>query len=126
MDSHILHPAGSTGNSRAYVRGLHAAEKFAIDFEVTAVGATPTITWNVQGLIPGGDPTVAAHWQTLALVTPDATVAASNAGIVATTVSRVWRFVAGVNFENRFFDGIAVNTTANTNVTYKSTLHRQD
>lgn len=126
MQSFELFKTGSVGNGRAYALNQFSANKVAIEFEVEAVGATPTVTFNIQGLAPGGDPTDANHWSNLAMVQADSTVAASPTGVTVTAVGKTFRWVAGEAFDDRFFDGLAINITANTNITFRSALHRQD
>lgn len=124
MLTYQLHATGSTGNSRAFISNLSDARRIEIELDVTAVGATPTITFTVQGLVPEGDTSVAADWIPLSLVQSDASVATSNAAIVMTTVSKQRRFVDGL--DKRYFSAIAVESTANTNVTYQTKLKRVD
>jgi hypothetical protein len=89
---------------------------------VEAIGATPTLTYTIQGLKAGGDPTVAADWADIAYVDGDATVASSKAGIVVTTqVGRTVKFLDGMDL--RFFEAVAVNVSANTNVTYRANVY---
>lgn len=126
MQTYELFKKGSTGTGRQYVRNMWDADKIAVEFEIEAVGATPNVSWNVQGLVPGGDPAVAAHWVNLALVQADSTVAASNAAVTGNAVGKTFRFVDGQAFDDRFFDAIAVNINSNTNVTFSVRLHRQD
>lgn len=126
MLTYELFKSGSTGgaSTRQYVRNMQEAKRVVMELEVSAVGATPSISVNVQGLVPGGDPATAAHWVNLATLTPDATVATSTAAITASTVGHTFRFVDGLT--SRFFDAIGVIVNSNTNVTYGIWLHRQD
>jgi hypothetical protein len=135
MMSHVLHPALSTGNSRKYVLGMEGGNKFLFEYQVTAIGGSPTITFTAEGMPgPNDDPTVAGSWLVLSMVTPDATVAAAKAStpnvFVMTTVSKQYRYVtlgsASDPQEARFFTGFAINATANTNVTYTTSIHRVD
>lgn len=126
MLTYELFRSGSTGSAgtRQYVRNMGDAGKVAMELTVEAVGATPSISVNVQGLVPGGDPAVAAHWVNLATVTPDASVATSNAAITASAVGKTFRYVDGL--ASRFFDALGVIINSNTNVTFQVELHRQD
>lgn len=118
---HQVHPVGSTGNSRAYVMGVsREPQRVEVELNVEAVGATPTATFTVQGLVPGGNPATASDWVNLALLQADSTVAASNAAVVLTTVGLTRRWIDGI--DKRFFDAVGVNVTANTNVTYSTKL----
>lgn len=121
MLSFPVHVAGTTGTGRSYIAQTGDFTRAYVEFEVTAVGATPTVTFQVEGLMPGSDPTVAANWIKLSLLQADASVATSNAAIVTTTVGKTQRYVDGLT--QRSFDAIAVSVTANTNVTFKSTLY---
>lgn len=114
----LLAPAGSTGTGRFAAGGVSGAQRLAVVFDVTAVGSTPTITFTVQGSMDG------TNWTSLAVAQMDSSVAVSNAGITATTVSQIVRFVDGL--DKRFYDQIAVNVTANTNVTFKAKAYMQD
>lgn len=111
-------PKGSTAIQRYVARNFEEAGRVAIEFQVEAVGATPTITFNIQGLRPNGDPSVAADWTNLATLTGDSTVAASNAAIVTTTVGFTTRYIDGL--AERFYSAYAINVTANTNVTFSA------
>jgi hypothetical protein len=128
MLTYEINPTGSTGTDTSppanFIRNLHDAKRLEVEFEVTAVGATPTVTWNAVGLVPDGDPTVAADWITLALLQADSTVAASVAGVTRTAVGKDRRYIDGL--DKRFYDAIGIIITANTNVTFRSKLKRQD
>jgi hypothetical protein len=117
-------PAGSTGTGRNYVRNFADATRVAVELIVEAVGGTPTLSYQVQGLRPGGDPTVAADWYTLSVLDPDASVATTNAPPAVTAVGKTTKYIDGLAL--RFFDAIAVNVTANTNVTFRTNIYRAD
>jgi hypothetical protein len=108
-----LAPKLSTGTGRFSAAGLSSARRVYVRVEVTAVGATPTMTYTIQGSDDGG-----VTWQDIQYVTPDSSVAASKAAVVVTTVSVAQYFIDGL--DKRFFDQIAVNVSANTNVTFKA------
>lgn len=124
MLTYDVHTKGTTGTGRQYIDGLSEATRLEVEFEVEAVGGTPTVTFQIEGLLPNTDPTVAANWVKLAYVTEDATVATSSAAITKTAVGKSRYYVDGL--DKRFFRAYAVNVTANTNVTYSSRLNRQD
>jgi hypothetical protein len=110
---------GSTGTGVAYAPvggGLERLNRLAIEVEVEAVGATPTMTYTIEGLMPDG-----TTWATLALVQADSTAAAATAGVTVTTVSKTFRYVAGLDF--RFVRGLRINVSANTNVTFSARAH---
>lgn len=107
---------GTTGlgrKSAAQVEGL--GRRLAIEFEVEAVGATPTVTYTVQGSLDG------TNWFDLQYVTEDSAVAAAKTAIVTTAVSKKFVYLDGL--DKRFFRHVAVNVTANTNVTYSARVH---
>lgn len=119
MVTHILAAKGSTGtgtNFSPLTGGAGRLNRWAIEFEVEAVGATPTATFTVEGLMPDG-----VTWAPVALVQADSTVAASSAGITVTTVGKTFRYVAGLDY--RFVNGLRINVSANTNVTFSARAH---
>jgi hypothetical protein len=104
---------GTTGTGTGVLNHADAlGGRVGIEFQVEAIGATPTLTFAVEGSLDG------INWVTLDTVSPDATVAASNAPITVTTVSKTWRYLDGLGL--RFFSALRINVTANTNVTYSA------
>lgn len=111
-----VHAKGSTGNSSAVVQHADGlGDRILVEFEVEAVGGTPTITWQIEGSNDG------STWTAVSLLQADASVATTNAAIVATTVSKVWRYIDGL--DKRWFSQLRVRTTLNTNVTYSSRFY---
>jgi hypothetical protein len=107
---------GSTGTGTAFSPiggGLERVARIGIEFEVEAIGATPTITFTIEGLMADG-----VTWATLALVQADSTQAASVAGITTAVVGKTFRFVDGL--DKRYVRGLRVNVSANTNVTFSA------
>ncbi len=100
-----------TGRFSALIDGT-AASRIMLEFIVDAIGATPTVTFTIQGSMDN------VNWVDMQYVTLDSSVAASKAGIVMTTVSVTHRFVDGL--DKRFPHYIAVNVSANTNVTFSA------
>jgi hypothetical protein len=117
-DAVTLAPVGSTGNGLFKALGFSRASRIAVEFQVEAVGATPTVTIGLKGLMPGGDPAVASDWVVLGMQQMDSSVADNNTPFALTAVGRTVRFVGGI--DSRFFEGIAVDVTANTNVTFSA------
>jgi hypothetical protein len=113
-----LAPVGSTGTGRFSAGNLRGARRLAVVFKVEAVGATPTVTFTVQGSLDG------TNWTTLAVAQLDSSVAVSNSPITMTAVGLTERFVDGL--DKRFYEFIAVNVTANTNVTFSAKAYQQD
>lgn len=107
-----------TGNARfsADITGT-SASRIMVEFTVDAVGATPTVTYTIQGSMDN------VNWVDMQYVTLDSSVAASKAGIVVTTVGATHKFVDGL--DKRFPHYIAVTTTLNTNVTFSARVHSE-
>lgn len=104
---------GSTGTGRkSAFLGSVDPKRIAVEVEVEAVGATPSMTFTVQGSMDG------STWTDMQYVTLDSSVAASKAGIAVTTVGKTVVFVDGL--DKRFPHFIAVNVSANTNVTFSA------
>lgn len=117
-----LAPSGQTGTGRFSADSFWSAKRIAVEVVVEAVGATPTATYTIQGLKVGGDAATASDWTDIAYVDGDATTASSKAGVVVTTVSRTVKFIDGL--DKRFFEAIAVNVSANTNVTFRANAYQ--
>lgn len=112
-----LAAAGSTGNNThtAVQATGRANDQVAVQFVVEVAGATPTITWKVQGSEDN------VNWYDLLYVT-DASDTASAATRVATAVGTQIEFVdaEGTAREYAFFRLV---TTANTNITYRGEIY---
>ena len=90
-------------------------ETVAFEFEITAIGATPTITFKYQGSLDG------TNWYDVAYVT-DANDTVSVATRVVTTVGTSVQFLS--NPVARRYDYYRVVPSANTNVTWKASAWR--
>lgn len=126
MLTYELAPKLSTGTGRSTVKHVEGWRTVAIEFEVEAIGATPTVTFTVQGQLDRTPPKLdddpaSPLWENLAYVRSDATTAASSAAQVITTVSKTILWVEGL--EKRSFRSLAINVTANTNVTFSARMH---
>ena len=130
MTSAILAPVGSTGNNNhAAVTGCESARTLAVEFLVEAAGATPTVTFKVQGALNrdatnlDGQP-ASDFWENLALVSSDASAAtiAAGTGVTVTATGTSVVFVAGLDI--RRWRKIRLVTSANTNITYSARLHK--
>lgn len=110
-----LFDIGSTGTGRGSAANTEDILRGEIEFQVEAVGATPAISWTVQGSADG------TTWVDIAYVTQDATVAASKAAQTGIAVAKTILFIDGL--DKRFFNFIAVNVSSNTNVTYSARLN---
>jgi hypothetical protein len=111
-----LAPKLSTAVQRYSAGGLSSARRAYVRLEVTAIGATPSMTYTIQGSNDDG-----ATWADLEYVTPDSAVAVSKAAVVVTTVSVAQYFIDGL--DKRFFDKYAINVSANLNVTFKADIY---
>lgn len=116
MNEIQAHAVGSTGNASGTVQHADGlGQRVAVEFKVEAVGATPTVSWQVEGSINGTD------WFSCDLIQADGTVAGSNAVVTQTAVGTQIRYVDGL--DKRWFSALRVRTTANTNVTFSSKLY---
>jgi len=113
--THELAPSGSTGNNThdgVFVGGSYDAVAFL--FEVEAVGATPTVSWKIQGSLDG------SNWHDLGYIT-DASDTVATATRAATAVGAQVSFLS--NPVARKYNHFRLVTSANTNVTYSSEMH---
>lgn len=117
LDSVLVRNA--TGTGRVSEAGCETIQRALIEFNVTAVGGGPAISWKVQGSLDG------SIWEDLSYVVADAGTAAASAAITTPiTVTKKWVWINGL--DSRFWKYIGVNVASNTNVTYTVTLWRQD
>lgn len=120
FNTHItLVATGTTGNNTSTgVRLGGSYDGLAFLFIVEAAGATPTVTWKIQGSL---DPTSVsdanATWFDVAYVT-DAVDTVATATRTATAVGSSVQFLA--NPIARQYDRYRVVTSANTNITYRA------
>ena len=126
--SQILAPVGSTGNNNhTAITGVESARTLAIEFQVEAAGATPTVSFQVQGAVNrdaanlDGQP-ASDVWDNLALIVSDSTTAASSAAVTKTATGTFIYFVSGMDL--RRWRKIRLVTSANTNITYSARLHK--
>ncbi len=112
--SYALHAVGTTTNANSPSVNIEQdVEAVALEVNVEAVGATPTATFELQGSMDGN------NWYTVRHVPSDSEVAASTA--IYTTVGRRLHFLkTDLGQVYRFFRAVS---SANTNVTFSSTLH---
>lgn len=114
LNRHDVATTGTTGTGRHAIGNMaEASSPILFVFEVESVGATPTVTFTLQGVMNEG---AAADWQDINYVTGDSAAAAAKTAITKTTTGKTWLFVDGL--DKRFFDQLAINVSANTNVTY--------
>lgn len=115
-----LAATGSTGNNTH--NGAHAgAEADAVEFRfiVEAAGATPTVTFKVQGTNDDTNVTDAnAIWTDIAYYPATTDTVASATQTVTAVGTTV--FFLDVGNGSRFYRRFRLVTTANTNITYRS------
>ena len=118
--------SGSTGNNtHASLRVHPAARKLAFVLVVEAAGATPQISWKVQGSLDRDElADGSANWADLGLVTATSDSPAAIPLVVnpapAGTSSAVWLSGGGTGASKalpRLLRRVRVVTSANTNVT---------
>jgi hypothetical protein len=110
--SQKLAPVGSTGNNtHTGVPVDDAYEAVAFLFNITAIGATPTVTYKFQGSLDG------LTWYDVFYIT-DATDTPSAATRAGTTVSQTVQWMSSTG--PRKYTQFRCVTTANTNVTYNA------
>lgn len=118
----FLAPRGSTSNnSHTGVPVGDNTDKLTFRFVVEAVGATPTVTYKVQGAaIPdnGGTLPASTDWEDLAVVT-----LAADALITTKVVTAVGSYHTVVLPHRVNITHVRLVTTANTNVTYRCEMY---
>lgn len=113
-----LAPKGSTGNNTHAALAINPdSEEIAVQFVVEAVGATPTVTWKVQGTLDG------TNWVDISYITPSVGTGAV-AGRVVTAVGVDIIFMERP--AERQYKSLRLVTSANTNVTYRCELYLTD
>lgn len=112
-----LAPVGSTGNNTHAGQSLPGdMVSLALEFEITAVGGTPTVTFKFQGSLDDSDtPDASSDWFDLMVLPSDADVAVATA--TKTAVGAYTYFLANARLAIR---KVRVVTSANTNVTYEA------
>ena len=113
--------AGTTGNNTHTSIRLSPSELMAIgiEFVVEAAGATPTVTWKVQGTLAEATvPDASAAWEDVPYIL-SSTATESQATRVATAVGSQFQWLSLAS-GSRFYKRIRLVTTANTNITYSA------
>lgn len=115
--------ASSTGNNTHPSFSLNDdVDMVALEFKVTAVGATPTVTLELQGSLDDGNvPDASSAWYRLALQ-PSGIGAAVDTDVKTAVGTSVYF----VNTQNRYARKVRLVTTANTNVTYEARVGQRD
>jgi hypothetical protein len=114
---------GTTGNNThpsVPVDGAESVRALSIEFEVTAAGATPTVTFIAQGSMDGPDiPDASSDFFTLALIPPSGG-AETQAPAAVTTVS-VNEYT--LDLARHPCRKLRLVTSANTNITYEADVY---
>lgn len=120
--------SGSTGNNTHSAIKCGPARGLALALVVENGGATPTISWKVQGTLANNDVTDAnATWFDVLLL-PAASDTVAAIPLVIPSPTAVTGFVSAVwiaQGQIRFLPRIRVVTSANTNVTYRVEMTQQ-
>lgn len=120
ITTQTLAATGQTGNnSHAVVRVSPMIARLCVEFVVEVAGATPTVTFKLQGAFP--DNPSATDWTDLILLP-----AGSETAAVSPTVTAVGRYLNYLaQAHTRFVSTVRLVTSANTNVTYSANLKQQ-
>lgn len=112
---HPAVPTGSVGNNTGAATQVSTdADSHAVEFIVEAAGATPTVTFSVDGSFDG------TNFFPIGFTDSNANAFATTK--VVTAVGRYVVFIAGFAGNERFFQFLRVNTAANTNITYRASI----
>lgn len=115
-----LAPTGSTGNVTTPLKQVPVeVDTIAAQFVTEAVGATPTVTWKIQGTLDG------TNFFDMPYIT-QSTSATSQAAIVSTTVQAIPIWFDSAAGDARKITGVRLVVTANTNVTFRCELYLWD
>lgn len=109
---------GSTGNAtHASVSVPDEVEVLQLEFEVTAVGSTPTISWLFQGSMDdNGSTDASSDWFGITVLPSD-----SNTELATVqTKTAVGVYASSVELARRPLRKVRLITSANTNVTYEA------
>lgn len=118
----LIPTAASSGNNTHPGIRIEPGQGIGFLFEVVTAGATPTVTWKVQGSIDSDDiADASAAWFDVLYVT-DASDTATSAAIVSTVVGK--RVIWLANTGARMYRRLRLVTSANTNITYRASAHR--
>lgn len=117
---------GSTGNNThasVPVDGTEGVEVLSLEFEITAIGATPTVSWLYQGSMDGSDvPDSSSDFFTLEVLPSDS--ATESAAVQTKTAVGVYE--SSVEISRRPVRKMRLVTSANTNVTYEADAYGTD
>ena len=106
-------PAGSTGNNtHSAVQMNEGAHSIELVFNVESVGATPTVTFGIQGSLDG------TNWDPVLSIP-----AGSDTAALTQAATAVGQTMLAVERSERFFSQYRLVTTSNTNVTYNAAFY---
>lgn len=117
-----LAATGTTGNvTGAAVQANQGARSVGLEFIVEVAGATPTVSYKLQGTMDTSAAPPAASWFDIIMVPSSSDTAAITGTVTAvgTTFSSI--DAVGLRFANQF----RLVTSANTNVTYRANLYTE-
>lgn len=119
-----LAATGTTGNNNHASIGVSPVPQLiAVEFVIEAVGATPTVTWKLQGTFDRFEESNdgAANWFDLIGLPSD-----NETSAITTTKTATGAYVAYLAQNHvRFAPRVRLVTSANTNVTYRANLRSQ-
>lgn len=122
----FLAPAGSTGNNTHNGLAINAdADAVQFKFIVEVAGATPTVTFKVQGT--NDDPSTSdanAAWTDIPYIPANTNTSAVTTQTVTAVGSTI--FFLDIQSGARFFRRYRVVTSANTNITYRCEAYALD
>lgn len=118
-----LAAVGSVGNaSHASLAVPPDAQNLAFEFEITAAGATPTITFKLQGSQDDvGVPDASSDWFDISMMP-----SASDTSLATDTKTAVGVYEYFLEVARRSVAKLRLVTSANTNVTYEGELHVEE
>ena len=118
-----LAPKGSTGTGSFAIGGMDSAGAVCLEFQIEAAGATPTITYKLQGSVnvrPDDPNPPTEFFEDLELLQTDT----ATAHLKTDTKTAVGTYIYWVEgLLPRAFRRYQLVTSANTNVTYSARLH---
>jgi hypothetical protein len=118
-----LAAVGSVGNNtHASLAVPPDADTLAFEFEITVAGATPTVTFKLQGSQDDvSAPDASSDWFDISMLP-----AASDTALATDTKTAVGVYEYFIEMARRSVAKLRLVTSANTNVTYEGELHVEE